>query len=179
MFEKVGFSNAIIQEKKVVYRNKWSKLIKTSFTHLGCDKAIYTTDFGNRSSVILLKKESILLVKQFRLLIDDYSWEIPGGKVEESETFEDAAIRECIEETGYKCNRLQEAIFFHPGLDTLHNPTKVFHCSDFHESKSFEDKNHETVAIEWFTKEKLKRLLNDNFFKDSLTIIALQNLFLK
>ena len=55
MFEKIRFSNAIIQDKKVVYRNKWSKLIKTSFTHLGRDKAI--KEFGMKSKWRILPKQ--------------------------------------------------------------------------------------------------------------------------
>ena len=49
----------------------------------------------------------VLLVRQYRLLINDVSLEIPGGKVDKGETPEKSAIRECHEETGVECKNLK------------------------------------------------------------------------
>ncbi len=49
-------------------------------------------------SVILLRKKQVLLI-----LRDDIPvWTLPGGGIEKGETPENAAIRECFEETGLK-----------------------------------------------------------------------------
>ena len=138
---------------------------------------IFTTNFGQRSAVLVFKEEKVLLTSQHRLLIDDYSWEIPGGRVDSGESFEDAAIRECYEETGYICRAISPFISFHPGLDTLYNPTQVFLCQDFY--KKEEKDLHETEETKWFSLKKIKTLLEDGFFKDSLTIIGIQALLLK
>ena len=98
------------QKGKVVYKNKWSKVLKNSYKHRNKKKEIYTVDFGKRAAVILSRNEEILFVKQHRMLIGQYSLEIPGGKVEQGESFEEGALRECYEETGFKCNSLFERI---------------------------------------------------------------------
>ena len=160
-----------IKTKHTVYENQWSTVTRTTFVRNKKEKEIYTTNFGKRSGVILFRKKRILLVKQYRLLIDDFSWEIPGGKVESFESFEQAAIRECKEETGFKCKSLDTLIKFHPGLETLNNPTKIFVSEDF---RKIEDHDKtETEEISWFPIKKIPLLLEKNYFPDSLTLIGL------
>jgi 8-oxo-dGTP pyrophosphatase MutT (NUDIX family) len=42
----------------------------------------------------------VLVVRRLRY----GDWSLPKGKLEEGETFEEAALREVLEETGYACN---------------------------------------------------------------------------
>jgi len=163
--------------KETVYKNKWSSITKTLLKTKGLEKEIFTTNFGRRSAVILFSENKVLLTKQYRLLIDDFSWEIPGGKAEKSETFEKAAIRECSEETSYDCRSLSLLISFEPGLETLNNPTQIFLSKDFEKVKT--DKNRETVESKWFEVDQIKELYSKGFFLDSLTIIGLQALLLQ
>ena len=176
MTNKVSKIKALL-EKEIVYSNNWSSVSRVLIKNRNKNKEIFTTNFGQRSAVLLFKEEKVLLTSQHRLLIDDYSWEIPGGRVDSGESFEDAAIRECYEETGYICRAISPFISFHPGLDTLYNPTKVFLCRDFY--KKEEKDLHETEETKWFPLKKIKTLLEDGFFKDSLTIIGIQALLLK
>jgi len=64
--------------------------------------------------------------QKYRYLIDDYSWERPGGKVEIGETEEEGSIRECFEEINCLCESVEPLVSFHPGIDTLFNPTAIF-----------------------------------------------------
>ena len=100
---------------------------------------------------------------------------MPGGKVEEEESFEEGALRECIEETGYRCESLKEIAFFHPGLETLNNPTKIFYSDNFTLVKKNIDS--EILGTEWICEEKVLEMLLQNKFPDSLTQIGLLNFF--
>lgn len=45
--------------------------------------------------------DKVLLVNQYRFGVDKFSWEFPGGIMEEGEDPKEAAARELVEETGY------------------------------------------------------------------------------
>jgi len=62
----------------------------------------YVNEHSNWVNAIVITKENqILLVKQYRYAGQDFFLEIPAGKPEESETYEEAILREVREETGY------------------------------------------------------------------------------
>ena len=46
------------------------------------------------------KRDKIVLVRQYRVSIDDYIYEFPAGLVESGEEFHEAAVREMLEESG-------------------------------------------------------------------------------
>jgi 8-oxo-dGTP pyrophosphatase MutT (NUDIX family) len=112
-------------------------------------------------------------VRQYRLLIDALSWEIPGGRIEDAETPEQAAVRECFEETGLECRNLEPLLSFHPGLDTMHNPTFVFHSNQFEETANFQMDSHEVVHREWVPLDECISRIFDNQIVDSLSIVSL------
>jgi ADP-ribose pyrophosphatase len=58
--------------------------------------------------------ERIVLVRQFRHLTRDHSWELPGGGALPGESPESAAQRELQEEAGYRCGRLTFLCRFFP-----------------------------------------------------------------
>lgn len=53
------------------------------------------------NAVVLTEDEEIILVEQYRHPGNDFYLEIPAGKVEEGESYEEAIRREIREETGY------------------------------------------------------------------------------
>lgn len=163
-----------IGPQETLYENRYQRLYKVSVDLGRVTKEIFVTDYGDRVGVIVEGAEGILLTRQYRHLIDRVSWEIPGGKVESDEPLEDAARRECLEETGISCRELKPLLMFHPGLDTLYNPTHLFHTQDF-EKKTAPELIHrdEVCGQEWVPLEKCIAMISSRTIVDSLSVVAL------
>jgi ADP-ribose pyrophosphatase len=53
------------------------------------------------NAIVITQEKKIVLVEQYRYAGDDLFLEIPAGKMEEDETYEEGILREVREETGY------------------------------------------------------------------------------
>lgn len=58
--------------------------------------------------VLAVHRHKIVIVRQFRRSMNEYTYELPGGRLENGEHPKAAALREMQEETGLECNRLTE-----------------------------------------------------------------------
>lgn len=163
-----------IGPKEVVYRNPYQQVYKVRLQFESKVKDIYVTDYGDRVGLVVEGPEGILLTRQYRHLVDTVTWEIPGGKVDQGERYEEAAQRECLEETGILCCELKPLLMFHPGLDTLYNPTHLFHTRTF-EEKAAPERIHrdEVCGQEWVSLEKCIAMISSRTIMDSLSVIAL------
>ncbi|MGE3856332.1 MAG: NUDIX hydrolase [Dehalococcoidia bacterium] len=132
---------------------------------------LYVTDYGERVGMVVERDGQILLTRQYRLLIDRVSWEIPGGRVDPGERLEEAAVRECFEETGVRCVALRPLITFQPGLDTLHNPTTVF--TGEVEAEAERPAGHERTLVAWVPRERVLKMVRASMIVDSLSLVAL------
>jgi ADP-ribose diphosphatase len=71
----------------------------------------------HRGSVVLLPMtapDRILLVRQYRYVVNRWLWELPAGTLEPDETLEAAALRECHEEVGKIAGRAEKIGSFFP-----------------------------------------------------------------
>ena len=73
-----------------------AKTINKLKVNSGLDK----TDAVSIYSLYGENKDKVVLVKQYRVPINDYIYEFPAGLCEEGEDFREAAVREMYEETG-------------------------------------------------------------------------------
>lgn len=162
-----------IGARKVVYENPYLQILRVPVQFADFAKVFYVSDYGPRVGVLILREGNVLLVRQYRLLIDALSWEIPGGKVDTAETIEQAAARECLEETGLRCCRLEPLLYFHPGLDTCENPTHVFYCDDFDASPSHQPDRREVSELVWVPFPRCLEMVFEKQIVDGLTVNAI------
>ncbi|GAE31895.1 NUDIX hydrolase [Halalkalibacter hemicellulosilyticus] len=95
---------------------KWKTLdshyvYKTPFGHLRKDKCehskgiidgYYVHEYSDWvNAFVITNDKKVVLVKQYRYAGEDFFLEVPAGKVEENESYEEGILRELREETGY------------------------------------------------------------------------------
>ena len=71
----------------------------------------------HRGSVVLLPMtapDRILLVRQYRYVVDRWLWELPAGTLEPNESPHAAALRECHEEVGKIAGHAQKLLELFP-----------------------------------------------------------------
>lgn len=159
--------------QRVIYEDRYQRIYGVTADFGDFTKEYTVRESGRRAGLVVVQENAVLLVRQWRLLIDALSWEIPGGRIEDGETPQEAAARECLEETGLECRNLEPLLNFHPGLDTLHNPTFVFHTSQFEEAANYQLDDHEVVHQEWVPLDECISRIFNNQIVDSLSIVSL------
>jgi ADP-ribose pyrophosphatase len=162
-----------IGPRQVVYHDQYQQIYRVTADFASFTKEYFVRDSGQRAGVVVVQGEGVLLVRQYRLLLDDLSWEIPGGKVDDGETPEAAAVRECLEETGIHCHNLQPLIYFHPGLDTIHNPSHLFYTHEFVETPGEYIHTQEVSGHMWIPLPRCIEMISARQLMDSLSIIGL------
>ncbi len=162
-----------IGPQQVLYQDKYQKISKVVADFGDFTKEYFVRDVGHRAGVLIVRDGKVLLTRQWRLLIDGLSWEIPGGKVDEGETPEAAAARECLEETGLWCKVLKPLIEFLPGLDISHNPTHVFYTEDFEETGEAHSDPGEVLQLEWVPLERCISMIFSGEIQESLSMISI------
>lgn len=163
-----------ISGHKVILTTPYYEIVRLTASFPRKKKTYYVHDYGTRAAMIADRAGEILLVCQYRLLIDGVSWEIPGGGVEAGEPEVDAAIRECLEETGVRCRNPRPLSAYHVGLDVSYNPTFLFYSTSFADEVEHEEvQKDEVVASEWVPMERCLDMLASGEIVDSLTITGL------
>jgi ADP-ribose pyrophosphatase len=85
------------------------------------------------ASVVLIPVEHdgrVVIVKQYRAPLDRETWEFPAGRLDEGESAEDAARRECEEEIGYAPHRVERIRALYPAPGFCDEELIFFRVSD-------------------------------------------------
>jgi ADP-ribose pyrophosphatase len=104
---------------------------------------------GAVAIVPLLDQETVLMIRQFRLAVNEVLLEVPAGTLEPDEPPEVCAARELEEETGYRANILRKLFsqYLAPGYsqEILH----VFLAQELQQTaqRTEEDENMEVVPV--------------------------------
>lgn len=121
--------------------------------------------------VIFNERDEILLIRSKRYITGRLEWEIPAGRIENGETAEIAAARECLEETGCSLRDMTYLCLQNPcnGAADLH--MHVYAARVETECSSLDE--NEVGEKRWFAREQIKEMLKNNEIRCGVSMLGL------
>lgn len=114
----------------------------------------------------------ILMVRQYRNAVDQYTLEIPAGGLNPGEDNRTCAIRECEEETGFKAGKVYHLIDVYTTVAFSNEKIGIYYTTDITPSKQNLDEG-EYVSFEKHSVEELTKMILNGEIKDAKTIAGI------
>lgn len=120
----------------------------------------------------LFDEKTVLMVRNYRLTLQEWLWELPAGTLEPPESPEDCAARELQEETGYQAGHLEPFVAFHTAPGFCNELLRVFVATDLrHVGQDL--RPDEFMTVEKVDLSEAVRRASRGEFKDAKTIATL------
>lgn len=160
-----------------IYQESWFKLrrdrvLKGSGSEM---YPYYVLEYTNWATVFPVTKEGkVILLKQYRYGLGEWSIEIPGGIMDPHETDPlSAGRRELLEETGYSCSQIREVGKVAPNPATANNWMHIFLATDCELTHDQSFDPHEELEVFLADMHEVKQLLRENKIIQSLHVTAM------
>ena len=156
---------------KTVFTTPWFEIIEKFHLDIS-DRPFYGLKTLDYVSVLAITdNKEILLVKQYRPVIDSFTLELPGGHVEKNESPKRAAKNELFEETGYSTQSMNLLGNLNPDVGRMTNKLWCF----FSDEISIEDKwvSEKGIEVVKYPINQIAELIEDRQFNHALNLAAL------
>jgi 8-oxo-dGTP pyrophosphatase MutT (NUDIX family) len=154
--------------------NPWFRVLKSRVQMpVGADTTYYSIDFPRAAvGVVPRRPGAILLIRQYRFLVDQFVWAIPSGGVERGEDYAVAARRELEEETGHGAGEIRRLHAYYPSYGCGNQEFWLFEALDVQALPRPFDAN-EVLDVRWFPLAEVKRMLFAEEILDGLSLTPL------
>lgn len=162
---------------KIIHENPRFKVQEICFElEDGSERNFYRVTKLNACVIIVHTKGEILLLKANRPHDTKSSYELPGGRIESSESSQTAAIRELYEETGIKVNKVTELTTTLP-LPSVADEKVFIFATDIDPKPEImidnDAKNEGVVSGVFFNFDTVKKVIRDGRITCSIDAFAL------
>jgi 8-oxo-dGTP pyrophosphatase MutT (NUDIX family) len=124
------------------------------------------------SAVVMLRGDEVLLLRRHRFITDTWGWEIPAGGIDEGETPIEAAVREAVEESGWKPGALRELGSYFPTNGLCDQAFHVFVAEEA-EHVGEPTTPDEVERVEWLPLAEVPALAAAGEIGDGFSLTAL------
>ncbi|MDG9719418.1 NUDIX domain-containing protein [Streptomyces sp. DH24] len=123
-------------------------------------------------TAVLDDQDRVLMMWRYRFVPQQFGWELPGGIVDAGEEPADTALREVVEETGWRPKALEHVVSYQPMVGMVDSPHEIFvgHGAErVGEPTDLEEAGH----IEWVPLADIPGLMARGELMGSGTLVAL------
>jgi 8-oxo-dGTP pyrophosphatase MutT (NUDIX family) len=133
------------------------------------ERTYYTITFPRPAVGILATRGTdILLIRQYRFIVDEYVWALPSGGADAGEPLEDAALRELQEETGYTARHITPFMRCYASYGCSNQTFEIFHAEDLVRAGVHDAA--EVLEQRWFTRQEVMDMVEGNGIVDNLSL---------
>ncbi|MGI8310472.1 NUDIX hydrolase [Saccharopolyspora hattusasensis] len=164
----------IVHNERPIYESEWVRVGLADISQPSGDRfEHHTVWFPPPAMTVLIDDagENVLMAWRHRFAPDLWNWELPGGIIDPGETPYDTALRELIEETGYRPRGLESLVTFEPAVGMLRNPHHVFLGRGAELVGDATEVNE--GRFEWVPLSKIPNLIREGKIKNSGTLVGL------
>jgi 8-oxo-dGTP pyrophosphatase MutT (NUDIX family) len=167
-----------ILSSRVEYDNKWIRLTEHQVINPGGGQGIYgIVHFKNLAIgvVALDEDQHIYLVGQYRLPLEQFSWEIPegGGPLADDPLL--SAKRELLEETGLVAEHWTLIVQMHLS-NSVSDEKGIVYLARGLEQRTAQPEETEDLTTQRIPFEEAYQMVKDHRITDSLSIAAIQKI---
>lgn len=116
--------------------------------------------------------QKILLIRQFRPVINAWAWEIPAGLVEDGEEPSVCAGRELEEETGWVAETITPLIAIHTSFGFTDEVIHLYKGLGLRQTAKHAEST-EVIEEKFCTLEEVRKMIADREITDAKTLVAL------
>lgn len=163
-----------IHGERDLYDNRWVKLQLWDVEPPGMEPFEHHVVKLHHVAVtaVLDDQDRVLMMWRYRFVPHQFGWELPGGIVDAGEEASDTALREVVEETGWRPKALEHIVSYQPMVGMVDSPHEIFvgHGAErVGEPTDLEEAGH----IEWVPLSDIPGLMARGELMGSGTLVAL------
>ncbi len=141
----------------------------------GAPREFYVIEAPDWINVIpLTDDDRVLMVRQYRFGIGDFTLEIPGGMCDGDEPPLEAARRELREETGHAAKEIVELGWVHPNPPVQTNRCFTYLARGVHRVGELQPDENERLEVESVVLAEVPRLMREGRITHALVLAAFQ-----
>jgi len=114
----------------------------------------------------------IILIQQYRHAARQFLWELVAGRMDPGESVRQAAVRELIEETGYRAKRLRVFLDLFPTPGFLEERMYILLAEGLKLGEA-EPEEDEKIVVRAFTRAELEKMIQRGVLRDAKSIAGL------
>ncbi|MBA4417909.1 MAG: NUDIX hydrolase [Syntrophus sp. (in: bacteria)] len=174
MLKEWELINSEVDRDYRVFRIKTEKSLSPRTNKEGRFYVIDTNDWVN--VIPITEKGEIVMIRQFRHGSKEITLEIPGGLVDESDP-EEAAVRELLEETGYRGAKVTLLGATNPNPAIFNNLCHTYLIEGAKKVSEVDLDPDEDIEVELLSPSEIPALIEKGVISHALVIVAFHYYF--